>query len=172
MKIVLTGPECVGKSTLTKQLAYVYKGTYIKEFARNYVEGLKAPYQYNDVVKIARQQLNEYDNLDNQDRFCFFDTYFIVTKVWFKQVYNKLPHWFEDEFTQRPVDFYLLLKNDISWIPDGVRENKNKRSFLFDQYKSELDNYGFAYKIIEGNGEQRLKNAVNAINEWIENRKL
>lgn len=172
MKIVLTGPECVGKSTLSKQLAYVYKGTYVKEFAREYVEGLNAPYQYNDVVKIACQQLSEYDNLENKEGFCFFDTYLVITKVWFKQVYNKLPQWFEEEFAQRPVDFYLLLKNDIRWLPDGVRENMDKRSFLFDQYKHELDNYGFAYKIIEGSGHQRLINAVNAINEWIENTKI
>ncbi len=172
MKIVLTGPECVGKSILSEQLAYIYEGIYVKEFAREYVEGLKNPYQYNDVVEIARQQLKEYDNLENHEGFCFFDTYLIITKVWFQQVYNKLPQWFEDEFAQRPVDFYLLLKNDISWFPDGIRENKDKRSFLFDQYKSELDTYGFAYKIIEGTGEQRLKNAVNAIDEWIENIKI
>lgn len=172
MKIVLTGPECVGKSTLTKQLAYVYEGTYIKEFAREYVQGLKMPYQYNDVVNIARQQLKEYDDLAEQGDVSFLDTYLIITKVWFMQVFNKLPQWFEDEFAKRPVDFYLLLKNDIAWLPDGVRENKDKRSFLFEWYKSELDKYGFAYAIIEGTGEQRLKNAVNAIDKWIENTKI
>lgn len=172
MKIVLTGPECASKSTLSKQLAYIYEGKYIKEFAREYVEGLKAPYQYNDVVNIARQQLNEYDNFISHEGFCFFDTYLIITKIWFLQVYNKLPQWFEEEFKKRPMDLYLLLNNDISWQPDGVRENKDRRGFLFDLYKSELDDYGFAYKVIEGTGEQRLTNAVNAINEWIEKTKI
>ncbi|SMO77411.1 Nicotinamide riboside kinase [Saccharicrinis carchari] len=165
MKIVLTGPECVGKSTLSGQLAHIYKGDHVKEFAREYVENLKRPYRYNDVVAIAKQQLKEYDDRTDRARYCFFDTYLIVTKVWFMQVFNKLPGWFEEELAKRPVDFYLLLKNDITWQPDGVRENKDKRTFLFNLYKTELERYGYAYKIIEGKGEKRLTNAFEAIEE-------
>ncbi len=166
MKIVLTGPESVGKSTLSQQLAYIYKGVNIKEFAREYVENLKQDYQYQDVVNITRQQIQEYD-MHKHKNFCFFDTFLLISKVWFNQVYNRLPNWFEEEFAKRPVDLYLLCKDDIKWIADGVRENEDTRAFLFDIYKKELDSYGFAYKIIEGSGEQRLKNAVEAIDEII-----
>lgn len=72
MKIVLTGPESVGKSMLSKQLAYIYQGVYVEEFARKYIEELKSPYTYQDVVNITKQQLKEYDHLQKKDGFCFF----------------------------------------------------------------------------------------------------
>ncbi|MGQ1786738.1 MULTISPECIES: AAA family ATPase [unclassified Saccharicrinis] len=165
MKVVLTGPESVGKSVLTKQLAYIYDGVYTEEFARKYIEKLDVPYGYQDVVNITKQQLKEYDEMQKYDGFCFFDTYLVISKIWFLHVFHKLPEWFEGEFAQRPVDLYLLCKDDIDWKPDLVRENKAIRSLLFEKYKQQLDDYGFAYKIIEGSGEQRLLKAVDAIDE-------
>ncbi|GAF04074.1 AAA family ATPase [Saccharicrinis fermentans] len=165
MKIVLTGPESVGKSMLSKQLAYIYQGVYVEEFARKYIEELKSPYTYQDVVNITKQQLKEYDHLQKKDGFCFFDTYLIISKIWFLHVFNKLPDWFEDEFAQRPVDLYLLCKDDLDWKPDLVRENRDIRGLLFEKYKQQLEAYGFAYKIIEGSGEQRVRNAVDAIDK-------
>lgn len=97
--------------------------------------------------------------------FVFFDTYLIISKIWFLHVFNKLPDWFEDEFAQRPVDLYLLCKDDLDWKPDLVRENRDIRGLLFEKYKQQLEAYGFAYKIIEGSGEQRVRNAVDAIDK-------
>lgn len=167
MKIVLTGPESVGKSILTKQLAEYYKGIYVEEYARYYIESLKETYGYRDVLHIAKHQFKEYDNLDKIEGFCFFDTYLIITKIWFLLVFNKIPIWFEEEFKKRPVDLYLLCKDDIDWQPDGVRENKNIRSLLFEKYKQELDNYGFNYSIISGKGRERLTNAIDSINNFV-----
>ena len=164
MKVVLTGPESVGKSTLTKQLSEFYNGVYVEEFARNYVEQLGRPYTYNDVEFIVQQQLKEYDDFKNQKGFCFFDTFLIISKIWFLHVYHRLPEWFEDEFMKRPVDLYLLCKDDLEWESDGVRENEKLRRLLFDKYKDELDKYGFRYVIIEGEGENRLKKAIEVIN--------
>lgn len=165
MKIVLTGPESVGKSILAKQLAGYYMGRYINEYARFYIESLKEPYTYNDVIHIAQHQCYEYDNIDKISGFCFFDTYLIITKIWFLHVFNKIPVWFEEEFKKRPVDLYLLCKDDIEWQPDRVRENKDIRGLLFEKYKQELDNYGFNYSIICGNGKERLMNAIDSINK-------
>jgi len=95
MKIVLTGPESVGKSVLTKQLAEYYNGKHIEEYARYYIESLNEIYNYRDVVNILQHQLKEYDNLNKIERFCFFDTYLIITKIWFLHVFNKIPTWFE-----------------------------------------------------------------------------
>lgn len=167
MKIVLTGPESVGKSRLAKELACIYNGCCISEYARDYVEELKKPYEYFDVIQIAKQQLKEYDNVDGKQCFCFFDTYLIITKVWFLFVFNKVPSWFESEFVKRPVDLYLLCKDDIDWKDDGVRENGEIRGVLFDKYKQELDAYGFNYSIVSGNGKDRLNNAINSINKFI-----
>ncbi|TLX71495.1 ATP-binding protein [Labilibacter sediminis] len=166
MRVVLTGPESVGKSILAEQLAQYYKGTFIREFAREYVEALDNSYKYEDVIKICKQQLTEYDNLEKYEGFCFFDTYLIITKVWFLHVFNKLPGWFEGEFKKRPVDLYLLCKDDLVWEADGVRENEELRTLLFDKYEQELKSYGFNYAIIKGKGKERLDNAIIQIDNY------
>jgi len=44
IRIVVTGPESTGKTTLAKQLAEFYHGQYIQEYAREYIEKLPHPY--------------------------------------------------------------------------------------------------------------------------------
>ncbi|WP_066627586.1 AAA family ATPase [Labilibacter marinus] len=166
MKIVLTGPESVGKSTLAKQLAKEYNGEYVEEIARSYVEKLNRPYNYEDVVNIVQYQLQQYDQCEKLEMNYFFDTYLIVSKVWFLHVYKKMPSWFEAAYKKRPVDLYLLCKDDLEWEADGVRENENIRSLLFHSYQHELDNYGFNYRIVEGKGAERLINAKALIEEY------
>jgi len=79
-------------------------------------------------------------------------------------VFNKCPEWIEDAIQKAPIDFYLLCDTDLDWIPDQVRENGGKfRYQLQKTYKEILEQYGFAYGLVTGKGEQRMKNAVNHI---------
>jgi len=165
MRIVVTGPESTGKTTLALQLADYFGGKYIPEFAREYVEKLARHYTFEDVEAIARKQVNQYFETDqNADKYCFFDTWLIITKVWFQWVYGKQPDWLEDEIVGCPVDLYLLCRPDLPWEADAVRENGGEsRLLLFEQYRNELIRYGFNFVEIEGSGDQRLKNAISAI---------
>lgn len=58
-KVGVIGPESTGKSTLAQQLAKQYKGIYVPEYAREYVEQLSRDYTYDDVCAIARQQIEQ-----------------------------------------------------------------------------------------------------------------
>ena len=55
-KIVLVGPECTGKSTLTKELAAHFEAPYVTEYARKYIECLDRDYTQEDILKIAKKQ--------------------------------------------------------------------------------------------------------------------
>ncbi len=49
-------------------------------------------------------------------------------------------------------------------MQDSVRENGGERRlYLFSRYEEELKSYGFPYYIVNGLGEQRLKNALKGI---------
>jgi NadR type nicotinamide-nucleotide adenylyltransferase len=163
--VVITGPESTGKSTLTSQLAEYYNTTYIPEYARTYIEKLNRPYCYDDLVTIARKQIQDLKEYQLQaNKILFIDTYLIITKVWFEVVYNSIPDWLNKEILQNKVDLYLLCDIDIPWEPDGVRENGGKmRELLFEKYKVELTNYGFNFCIINGSGTKRLESAIKAI---------
>lgn len=168
-KIVITGPESTGKTELTIKLAQHYNTTYVPEYAREYIENLNRKYTYDDVETIAKKQINLANHLSNKEStILFLDTYLIITKVWFKWVYNKCPGWLLKSIEEMKIDLFILCNIDLPWIDDPVRENGGEnRIRLFKEYKKELDTYGFNYKIVSGFGEERFRNALQYINEII-----
>ena len=91
-RIVITGPECTGKTTLCEQLATHYNTIWIPEFARAYVENLQHPYTYEDVCNIALKQIEESKQLfRGANEYIFHDTFLIITKIWFLWVYKTCP---------------------------------------------------------------------------------
>jgi len=171
IRIVLTGPESTGKTTLAKQLTEIFQGQYIPEFAREYVEGLSVHYTYYDVEIIAKKQLDQYmATIKSHEKIFFFDTWLIVTKVWFNWVFGRIPDWLENRITSLPVDLFLVCYPDLPWEADPVRENGGEnRIKLYEQYKLELKHYNFNFVEIYGTGIDRLENAVSAIRNY-ENR--
>ena len=62
-KIVVIGPESTGKSTLCEQLAAHFKTEWVPEFAREYLLELGRPYNYDDLLIIAKGQLEQEDRI-------------------------------------------------------------------------------------------------------------
>jgi len=170
IRIVLTGPECTGKSTLAIRLAQHYNTLCIPEYAREYIAKLSLPYTYEDVVHIAETQvvkLEEFSKMAN--RILFLDTYLIISKVWFDLVFKRRPEWIDKELSKHSVDFYLLCDTDIPWEVDPVRENGGeRREFLMGLYKQELKDFGCEFGIVKGLGEERLKNAIRLVDTFIQ----
>ncbi len=169
-RILITGPESTGKSDLAVALASNYKGVVVPEYARKYIENLGRPYEYNDVEHIARQQLKQYDESWVVQKWIFFDTWLIITRVWFEFVYGKVPGWMEECIRQARFDMVLLCATDIPWVSDSVRENGGEmREKLLDKYKYELDKFGLEWVLVTGTGDERLNRALNLINKNIPN---
>lgn len=170
IRIAVTGPESTGKTTLAIQLAGQFGGLYIPEYARNYVEKLNHHYTFEDVEAIARMQVTQYQQaLDSDCRFVFFDTWLIITKVWFEWVYNKVPEWLDHEIRNCPIDLFLLCRPDLPWEADSVRENGGEnRIKLYNQYKRNLQEYGFNFIEVEGVGEDRVATAVESVRRIFE----
>ncbi len=166
IRIAVTGPESTGKTTLALQLAELFEGQYIPEFAREYVEKLDRHYTYDDVEAIANTQIEQYlATKSNPGQMFFFDTWLIITKVWFKWVFGHNPERLEKQIEECPIDLFLLCRPDLPWEADTVRENGGEnRLKLFDEYRKELNYYGFKYVEIGGVGDSRLKCAIEAIN--------
>ncbi len=160
--IVLTGPESTGKTTLSIQLADYYNTKCFPEFAREYIENINRKYTYEDLILIAEKQIRILNGIhgDKTKEFAFFDTGLIITKIWFQEVYNKVPEFIEKAIETIKVDLYLLCYPDIEWVEDSVRENGGDKRFeLFDKYKEELEKRKFNYFIIKGDREERFLSA-------------
>jgi len=157
-----------GKTELAEFLAQQFNTVAVPEYARKYIEQLDRKYTYEDVLHIANKQLELEAIFSNKaNGILFYDTYFIITKIWLKVAFNKHPDWIDNKIKNSCIDLFLLCNNDIPWISDPVRENGGEmRNKLFEMYKQELIKYGLNYKIIDGEGEDRYKKAFQIVNEF------
>lgn len=165
IKIAVIGPESTGKTELCKQLAEHFDAEWVPELAREYVEQRGNFYTFEDVVEIARLQIEQEKKCENcdEDGFVLFDTELIITKVWLEYKYKQVPEFVNERLNDRFYDFYLLCAPDLPWEYDPVRENGDNRDFFFDWYENEIKTLGIPYSIISGTGDLRLENAIEAV---------
>ena len=92
-RIVVTGPESTGKTELAQALASKLNSVWIPEYARQYVENLNRPYEYDDVIQIAQHQVEQEAAFASKigEGIIIFDTWLIITKVWLDLVFGKCP---------------------------------------------------------------------------------
>ena len=154
-KVGIIGPESTGKSVLAQDLAKQFKGTYVPEYAREFVERKGSTEgTYDELCGIARHQIEEITSLPFTEKpeagLYFFDTELIVTKVWFEYAFGQVPEWMEESVRRYPMDCYLLTYPDIPWIPDPARCNGSEeiRLELFDRYEREIKDLDKPYFII------------------------
>ena len=59
LKIIISGPESSGKTSLVENLSKYYKIDYTNEYAREYLNTLDKKYSKEDLLKIAKIQLKK-----------------------------------------------------------------------------------------------------------------
>jgi len=163
--IVITGAESTGKSDLTRQLSRYFLAPSFPEYAREAVTKLNRHYLRSDVEAIAAMQRSQMElAIKLHQEYVFFDTWLIITQIWFEVVYNHSPGWIPEFIRNSPVDLFLVCNTDIPWVPDLVRENGGEmRQKLSEKYIEYIRMYGFPYKVISGTGDQRIANAIEFI---------
>lgn len=163
MKIVFTGGESTAKTTISELLAREFSFPHVSEFEREYVEQLGRPYTYKDVLIIAEEQRKIEQKWANSASPVLFDTDMLSIQIWF-QIYNwQPPNWLSDYMQQHKADLYLLMKPDIAWQPDPIRQYQYQGDFYFSFYENELQKLNANYAVISGIGEKRIENAKSAI---------
>jgi NadR type nicotinamide-nucleotide adenylyltransferase len=167
IKVAITGPESTGKSWLSEKLALHYHTVYVPEIARSYLDSLDRDYNQEDITQIARAQVNEEERmLRHANGILFCDTELLVTKIWSMHKFQGCDPWILHQISLKPYDLYLLCDIDLPWEFDPQREHPHLREYFLNYYKSELDAYNFPYYIIKGKNDQRVNNAIAAINDF------
>ena len=154
IRIAFTGPECSGKTTLSKWLSNEINGAYCLESAREYL--LNTEYQLIDIDHIGKKQLKVWDSKQSSS-LLIADTEFLVLKIWSEERFKSCSYFIDNEFNKQKFDFYFLCKPDIPWINDPLRESENERDDLFKKYLSTLKEKEYNFITLSGNLEQRKK---------------
>ena len=172
-KIVIIGPESTGKSTLCTQLAAHYQTLWCPEYAREYLLKHGKQYSFEDLLTIAKGQLQLEDRyaaeLSQQSTdhhpLLFIDTDMYVMKVWCEFVFDRCHPWILDRIVERKYDLYLLCKPDLPWVKDELREYPDEatRIKLYHFYKDLLVQQATPWVEISGGYEERLQQAIVAV---------
>jgi len=168
-KIAIVGPESTGKSTISQLLAKHYKVSWVPEYARYYCENLNAPYTLQDEVNMFYGQLALEDAIlvTTENDFIICDTTFVTVKIWSDEMLGETPQIVLDTLPKRPYDLYLLMDIDLPWQDDPLRDFPDKRAYFMQVWKQELEALHANYKVINGLGAIRIKNAINEINKFL-----
>ncbi len=168
-RIVLTGPECTGKTTLTVQLAKRFDAPWVPEASRAYAVRERRPLTAADVEPIARLQM-EYEDVAvaGKPPVAFLDTDLLSTIAYARHYYGKSGAWLEAAARARPGDLYLLCAPDLPWTADGVRDRPENRGAMYAHFEGVLSEFGAVVRTVHGTGTARLAAAVGAVSAALE----
>ena len=177
LRVVLTGPECTGKTTLIERISYHYGIPFLPEFAVEYLESRKnkkKKYTMDDLLMIAAGQMFSENHAllttsmqEKKIKLC--DTDILTIKIWAEVVFGKTDETIEslvDIFVKhrKNENIYLLCSPEgITWVSHPLRENPNDRHLLFELYENLLKKLELNYYILKGDIDSRFNEAINII---------
>ena len=161
--IVITGSESSGKTTLFKELKSLTGFSFLPEFSRSYINQINRPYDYNDILEIAKLYEKELEIASKNELSIISDTDLLTLLIWCEYKYDKCHSFIKESLTKNPPDFYLLCSPNIPWEFDSQRENPNNRVELFNIHLKKIIELGIDFEIIEGNSSKRLIQTKNIL---------
>jgi NadR type nicotinamide-nucleotide adenylyltransferase len=163
--VVLTGPECTGKSTLDVELAALLDASVSLEFARGYVDRRRVPLGAADVEPIARGQIALEDEAQRRTAHTLVkDTDLVSTVVYARHYYGMCPAWIEQRARERLGDLYLLFAPDVPWLADGLqRDSPERRMDAYDLFGRTLRLWNAHLIEIGGTWDERRARALAAV---------
>lgn len=167
-RVVLTGAESTGKTTLAQGLASHLGAPWVAEFARSYAASRTTPLTVDDVEPIARGQLAlERGSRVSPSGLVILDTDLLSTWVYAHHYYGWAPEWIDAELRSAPGALYLLCDLDLWWEADPVRDRAEVREAIQRRLAAELAARRLDHRVVTGEGPARLAAAVREVEEWL-----
>ena len=170
IRVVVTGSECTGKTTLARALAKRYGVTWVPEFARLFVRQKGAPPVGDDVEAIARGQLELELGAEEEAKaspLLIQDTDLLSTVIYSHHYYGKCPGWIDETLRQRLADLYFLADIDVPWIADGQRDRGCRRDEMQELFRRALIDRNLRFAEICGSPRQRLRAATTMMDRLL-----
>ena len=167
-RVVLTGSESTGKTTLTADLARHYDVPWVPEYVRGYADWKRAPLDAGDVTPIALGQMAMQDAaLMRAGALLLLDTDLLSTAIYAEHYYGERPDWLAQTVLARRADLYILCDIDVPWTPDPQRDRPNDREAIQELFREGLRSRGFPVVEVRGDRRDRFLTARTAIDTML-----
>ena len=164
IKVALTGSESTGKTELARLLGARFHAPVSREFVREYAAGKGSSLGFADHGPIARGQIaNEDDAIARATDLVILDTDLISTVVYCEHYFGQCPPWIVEAARSRAADLYLLLRHDVPWQPDAVRDRGDRRDEMHGLFAGKLRELGLPFVEIGGSWDERFRCAAAAV---------
>ena len=176
IKVVLFGPESTGKTTLSRQLARHYSSVWVPEYAREYLQDKwnneRKTCEPKDLFPIAIGQMRLENNLAQKtDSVLICDTDLLETKVYSEAYYSGTCDPILEKYAlKNTYDLYFLTYIDTPWEADDLRDKPHERERMFKAFESALIKYDKPYVLLKGGKKERLKTAINYIDDLLQSK--
>jgi len=167
-RIAVTGPECSGKTSLTKVLlaSLGQSVSGLQEPGPAVLEGLDGAYTKADITRIFEIQSRELDEASESAALVVSDTEFTNLLLWSRYRFGTADAALVNRCRKPHFDLYLLLYPDLPWEAAPYRENPDDRLLLFWAYREWFDAHNFPYRIVTGMGNKRVANTLEIIQQF------
>lgn len=164
LRVVLSGVESVGKSTLASELADHFGGLLVPEFGRTYTERLRRELTLEDHYAIAEGHEIAADQAASvKPPVLIEDTDVVMTSAWAAMLFGERDPILAARSSR--ADVHLLLEPDVPFVADPVRMfgEPGKRLRFHEIVLAEFQARGLAPVRIKGSWAERRATAEAAI---------
>ena len=163
-KIVVTGPESSGKTSLVEAVNKESGVIDVNEYARKFIGALTRPYKCDDLITIAKGQLVlEQEAVLKDPEILLCDTDLLTIKIWSEYKYGSCDPFIHNKLMENLPDLYLLTSPDFPWEPDPQRENPDDRDEFFSIYKQHIIDLEVPYEVLMGPEQKRVEKVLEII---------
>jgi len=168
IRVVLTGSESTGKTTLAARLAAHFGAPLVEEFVRGYAKRKGSALTFDDHGPIARGQMALEDAaVASGGRLVVQDTDLLSTVVYCDHYFGACPPWIAAAAAARRPNAYLLCEIDVAWIADEVRDRGHRREEMQQLFRHAVARSGTPVAVITGDWDERFQRAVDAIDRLL-----
>ena len=168
IKIAIVGPESSGKSTIAQALAKHYQTHWVPEYSRFYCENLAHEATLQDELNMFHGQLALEQAVESvtKSHLLICDTTILTVKIWCDELFKETPKVVLEKLKSHTYDFYILLKNDLPWQDDPLRNFKGRGDYFMDVWRKELKALDALYTEV-GGLNNRTENAIKAVDNFL-----